>query len=268
MTTTTVPNTMPPEPTTTTTDAPVLLHVRDLTKVYPGRTQPAVADVSFDVAAGQVVGLLGPNGSGKTTTLGIVVGLSSATSGHVVTNHTGPGAPIGFVPDDLPMPDLLTGREFLALITTLDGAEAVVEADRAAQALGIGHALDHLVGEYSHGMRKRLQLAAAVMSRPSVLVLDEPFSGLDPAAALGLRRMLTDWARSGRSVLLSTHDLLLAEVVCDWVVIIAEGHLVAAGRPQSLLLSSGTANLEEAFCSFAGLAPDVTTSAFRSLLED
>ncbi|MCA4134123.1 ABC transporter ATP-binding protein [Arthrobacter sp. M4] len=211
----------------------------------------AVRDISFDVVPGQVFGLLGPNGSGKSTTLHILTGLLEASQGLVTVS----GFPIedkksrvflGFAPDDLPLPLSLTGREYLELHHRIRRRSDGAEAAQLAEALGLTPALTRSISEYSHGMKRKLQLIAAVMHKPSLLILDEPFRGLDPEAAAVLRELIAVFTGSGGSVLIATHDMLRAERDCDQVMILHQGAQIALGSPAALKEEYGSAETLEA----------------------
>lgn len=197
--------------------------------------------------------LLGPNGSGKSTTLHILTGLLDASRGSVEVN----GVPIedkesrqwiGFAPDDLPLPSSLTGTEYLDLHHRLRKRDDREVADQLADVLGLEEALGRSISGYSHGMKRKLQLIAAVMHSPELLILDESFRGLDPEAAAVLRDLLGMFARAGGSVLIATHDMLRAELDCDRVMILHNGEQAALGSPSGLREAyGGPASLEAVF---------------------
>jgi ABC-2 type transport system ATP-binding protein len=214
-------------------DVPV--SIRGLVKEYAGGYR-AVDDVSFRVERGQVVGLLGPNGAGKTSALRVLVGLITPTSGtvHVFGEPVVPGAPVlarlgafiegpGFLPH-------LSGRENLRLYWAATGRPAEeAEFDTALEIAGLGLSIDRRVRAYSHGMRQRLGIAQAMLGLPEVLVLDEPTNGLDPPQIAEMREVLKDYARTGRTVVISSHLLAEVEQTCTHVVVMHKGRLVAAG---------------------------------------
>jgi ABC-2 type transport system ATP-binding protein len=213
----------------------------------------AVRELSFALSPGEVFGLLGPNGSGKSTTLHILTGLLAASRGLVTIN----GADIqdkesrrwiGFAPDDLPLPTSLTGSEYLQLHHRLRRRDDQRTAAELGDVLGLTKALGRSISDYSHGMKRKLQLIVAVMHSPRLLVLDEPFRGLDPEAAAVLRELLTVFAAAGGAVLIATHDMLRAEQDCDRVLILHQGEQAALGSPHSLRESfGGLSTLEDVF---------------------
>jgi ABC-2 type transport system ATP-binding protein len=202
---------------------------------------------------------LGPNGSGKTTGLHIITGLLAPTEGSV---HIA-GVPIvekrsrqlyGFAPDDLPLPVALTGREYLDFHHAMRGRDDGPRARQLAEVFGLASDLEKQVGQYSHGMKRKLQVIAALSHRPRVAILDEPFRGLDPDAAAALRDVLASFTGSGGTVLIATHDLLRAEQQCEEVTILSCGRIVAVGAPRALLAAhDGCADLEELFLDVTGL---------------
>ncbi|PZQ90759.1 MAG: hypothetical protein DI534_06080 [Leifsonia xyli] len=240
----------------------VLLDATRITLTRGSRT--VLQPVDLRVRAGRSHALLGPNGAGKTTTLDILVGLLTPTAGRVEVGGIDIREPaarslLGFAPDDLPLPTSLTGREFLRLHERLRRRDDAERADSLCTLLGIGDALDRQLAEYSHGMRRKIQFVAAVAHDPLVLVLDEPFRGLDPRAAAFVHRYLDSLVAAGRSVLIATHDLARAERDSDEVWLIDGGVIVAAGTPAAVCAAAGTADLETAFAELTRSELDLET---------
>jgi len=221
----------------------------------------AVDDLTFTVDAGCVFGFLGRNGAGKTTTIRMMMGLLEPTSGTVLLgDHDIRRAPeaakaiAGYVPDHPFLYDKLTGTEFLWFVGGLRGLERAECRRRAAELLEefrlVAQAAE-LVETFSHGMKQRLALAAALIHRPRILVLDEPMVGLDPEGALEFRRLVVDLARAGVTVFLSTHSLAVAEELCGGIAIIDRGRLIALGTLDDLRArrngGHGDASLERVF---------------------
>ncbi len=225
--------------------ADVPVSIASLVKEYAGGYR-AVDDVSFRVERGQVVGLLGPNGAGKTTVLRVLVGLITPTNGvvHVFGQPVVPGAAVlarvgafiegpGFLPH-------LTGRENLRLFWAATGRpEDEAEFGLALDIAGLGASVDRRVRAYSHGMRQRLGIAQAMLGLPEVLVLDEPTNGLDPPQIAEMREVLQDYARTGRTVLVSSHLLAEVEQTCTHVVVMHKGRLIAAGATEAIAGAGG-----------------------------
>lgn len=206
-------------------------------KIYRGGTA-AIEDLSLTVGAGEVYGLVGLNGAGKTTVLGIVTGLLRATSGSATTFGAPPGSPdmlarTGTLLESCGLYPHLTGRQNLRLLARVKGV-ARQEVDRTLESVGLAAAADRRYRTYSQGMKQRLGVAAALLAAPTLLVLDEPTNGLDPAGIADLRHLVRDHARAGGAVLLSSHLLGELEQVCDRIGVIRSGRLVAQVSPQSL----------------------------------
>ncbi|MDT8396266.1 MAG: ABC transporter ATP-binding protein [bacterium] len=219
----------------------------------------AVHDLSLEVPAGEVFGFLGPNGAGKTTTIKVLSGLLPPTSGAVaiagfdiVRQPIEAKSVTGFIPDTPFIFDRLTGREFLRFVGRLYGMSAAAALDGAVEQLEFFELTswgNHLVESYSHGMRKRLAMAAALLHAPKVLIVDEPMVGLDPKGARKVRKMFRDLAADGMTVFLTTHELATAEAVCDRIGIIHHGKLTALGSVSELadLVRAPGIHLEEVF---------------------
>jgi ABC-2 type transport system ATP-binding protein len=242
-----------------------LIELRQLTKRYGEKT--AVDDVSLDVFGGEIFGFLGPNGAGKTTTIKAVVGLLQPTSGTVrVAGHDIQQDPLqakaasGYVPDEPNLYPKLTGRELLRFVGDLYGVPAA-QVDRRLEELlrlfDLTAVADDTIDSYSHGMRQKTSLAAALVHDPKVLVLDEPTVGLDPKSARLIKDILRQLAERGAAIFLSTHILEIAERMCDRIGIIHQGRLIAAGTMAELrAMGKGEGRLEDIFLTLTGGAED------------
>jgi len=224
-----------------THDTPAIA-VHGLHKAY-GRTV-AVDEVSFTVARGRVLGLLGPNGAGKTTSMRMLLGLASIDRGQA-SIHGRPYAqladPVGTVGAVLDAGGLhpgRTARQHLRIAAAMAGVDAA-RVDPLLDDAGLGQSADRAIRTYSLGMRQRVALATALVGDPSVLVLDEPANGLDPAGTRWLRTMLRAFAAGGGAVLLSSHILAEVAQVADEVVVVARGRVVGSGRVDDLTAHHG-----------------------------
>ena len=234
-----------------------MLRTELLTKSYG----PAVAanEISFEVPAGSLTGVVGPNGAGKTTTLSMISGLLRPSSGRVTVGDVdvwadGPAAKrlIGTLPDRLRLFDRLTGAQLLYYSGVLHGvpeAELATRSAELAEAFELGSALDRLVSDYSAGMQKKVALACSMIHAPELLVLDEPFEAIDPVSAATVTELLEKYAASGGAVVMSSHSLELIQRVCDHVVIIVDGSIIAQGTVDEV---RDGASLEERFRELTG----------------
>ncbi len=223
----------------------------------------AVGSLDLDVPTGSFCGLVGPNGSGKTTTLRMIAGLLRPDAGQVWVGGHDTWADtitvrrlLGVVPDPLNLFDRLTARELLAHLGQLRGLTRAQIDERSEQLIGVMDLVDSAdeqIGGYSHGMRKKTAIAAALLHRPAVLLLDEPFEGVDPVSAVAVRSMLDRYRSAGGTVVFSSHAMDLVDRMCDYVAVMARGALLAAGPIEQL---RGGGRLEDAFISMIG-APDV-----------
>jgi ABC-2 type transport system ATP-binding protein len=204
----------------------------------------AVDNVNLHVAAGQFFGFLGPNGAGKSTTIKMLTGLLAPTSGRIEilgldlgTHPVEVKRQIGVVPEGMALFGRLTGSEFLNFAGRMYGLERETSAKRAAELLEFMELADQpkkLVTDYSHGMQKKLAMAAAVIHGPKVLFLDEPFEGVDAIAAGTLKSMLQRMIARGATIFLTSHVLEIVERLCSHVAIIHQGKLVAQGSLEEL----------------------------------
>jgi ABC-2 type transport system ATP-binding protein len=225
----------------------VLIDVRDLSKTFRtgffARQVHAVKGVSFEVRRGQIFGFLGPNGAGKTTTIKMLTGLISPTGGEAYLFGERVPSPrarerIGFLPENPYVYPYLTPREFVELSGQLSGMRGAALRARTMEVLGqvkIAYAADRQVRRLSKGMLQRTGLAAALVSDPEMLILDEPMSGLDPVGRKEVKDLIFEERDRGRTIFFSTHILSDVEAMCDRVAILREGKVVVSGALQKLL---------------------------------
>ena len=240
---------------------PAALVTEDLAKAFGANV--AVGGLSLVVPQGSCFGLIGPNGSGKTTTMRMCAGLLRPDSGRVSVDGVDVWVDpvearrrIGVVPDPLLLFERLSGIEQLVHTGLLRNLGRAVTEERSwalLEVLGLTGAAGEVIGDYSHGMRKKLSLAAAMLHRPALLLLDEPFEGVDPVSALTVRRVLDRYRDAGGTVVVSSHVMEVLQRFCDRVAIIDRGQVLAAGPLDELAGDSTT--LEEAFIAIVGESP-------------
>jgi ABC-2 type transport system ATP-binding protein len=221
-----------------------MIEVENVTRTYGAFT--AVDDVSFTARQGRVTGFLGPNGAGKSTTMRVMVGLTPPSrgrvtiGGHEYSQIPNPGRHVGVLLDASAQHAGRTGREILAIGAATMGLSAK-RVDEMLELVSLTPAeARRRVRNYSLGMRQRLGIAHALLGEPSVLILDEPANGLDPAGIHWMRGMLRDYAARGGTVLLSSHLLHEVEMIADDMILIGKGKIVARGTKAELLQTSGT----------------------------
>ncbi|HTL84333.1 MAG TPA: ABC transporter ATP-binding protein [Acidimicrobiia bacterium] len=242
---------------TSVSDSWPALTTRGLRKTFGPKV--AVEHVDLDVAPGSFFGIVGPNGAGKTTTLRMATGLLRPDAGRVWVDGIDVWADpiaakqrIGVLPEDLALFERLTGRELLMFHGALRNMNAKVVADRSEellQLLGLTDAGDALVVDYSHGMRKKLVLAAALLHGPRLLFLDEPFEAIDPVSARAIRNLLAQFTATGSTIVFSSHVMELVERLCDHVAVLARGRILWSGKLDDL---RGSGTLEDAFVALIG----------------
>lgn len=230
-----------------------MLEIKNFSKTYKGGKR-AVSDLNLSVEAGDLYGFIGHNGAGKTTTLKAVVGIMDFEEGDILID----GKSIkkdpmfcksvtAYIPDNPDLYEHLSGIEYLNFIADVFGVPAKEKESRIAKyadLFEITGSLGSLIGSYSHGMKQKAALIGALIHEPKLLVLDEPFVGLDPKAALDLKNIMRNLCEKGSAIFFSTHVLEVAEKLCNKVAIIKNGELVANGEIKEVL---GNESLEDVF---------------------
>jgi ABC-2 type transport system ATP-binding protein len=241
------------------------VEVRDLRKLYGNKA--AVDGLTLTVPQGCFYGFLGPNGAGKTTTIKMLMGLAPPDSGSI--RLMGLPMPesalqikqqIGLVPDETLLFDQLTGGEFIEFVGRVYGLERKVSHERSLELLELFELDGHpkkLIAEYSKGMRKRVAMAAALIHRPRLFLMDEPFEGVDAVGARMMKDILLEQVRHGATIFLTSHVLEVVERLCDRVAIINDGKLVLEGAMAEL--RTGADTLEDAFVRAVGAGRGVET---------
>ena len=235
-----------------------MLDIQHFSKTYPGGKR-AVDDLSLHVAPGEIFGFIGHNGAGKTTTLRAVAGVMDFTEGRIlIDGHDIKKEPVAakkvtaFLPDNPDLYDFMKGIDYLNFIADLydiSGEQRTRDIRTYADAFELTGNLGSPIGSYSHGMRQKLALISAFLRHPKLLVLDEPFVGLDPTASHLMKEFLAQLCREGGAVFFSTHVLEVAEKLCDKIAIIKNGRLVRSGPTQELV---GDSDLESVFLELEG----------------
>jgi len=234
-----------------------MIQLISLTKRY--RNLKAVDRINLTVKKGARFGFLGPNGAGKTTTIKMMAGVLRPTEGRIIINGydlaASPSAVkecIGFIPDRPFMYEKLTGLEFLHFVVGLYGLDHTPLLKNRMEDLltlfELRHWEDELIESYSHGMKQRLVMCAALVHEPRVLIVDEPMVGLDPKGARLVKDIFRDQARNGTTLFMSTHSLEMAEEVCEEIAIIQAGRIIARGSAEELRKQAGMdGKLEDVF---------------------
>lgn len=232
-----------------------MIQMRAVQKRYG--TFQALHPLDLDVHHGEVFGFLGPNGAGKTTTIRMLAGVLVPTAGeiridglNILQDDVEARRRVGYIPDRPYLYEKLTAREFMAFVAGIYGLDLKKARARGDALLAENDLLkraDELIEAYSHGMKQRLVLSAALLHEPRLLIVDEPMVGLDPHGARRIKDRLREIADSGRSVFLSTHSLDVAQEVCDRVGILFRGRLIALDTVDALLKDRASGDLEEVF---------------------
>ena len=234
-----------------------MIKLINLTKLYRGLR--AVDNLNLKVEKGTIFGFLGPNGAGKTTTIKMMAGVMKPTDGQIIINGMDISRKpsevkrcIGFIPDRPFLYEKLTGLEFLNFIAglyNLDHSSSLhSHTIGLLELFELSHWSDELIESYSHGMKQRLVMCAALIHKPEVIIVDEPMVGLDPRAARLVKNIFKDQAQKGTTIFMSTHSLEVAQEVCGQIAIIQTGKIIATGTAEDLKREAGVGgNLEDIF---------------------
>lgn len=230
-----------------------MIEIKNVSKSYNG-TVKAVDDLTITIPDGEIVGFIGPNGAGKTTTLKMITGISKQDSGSITINGINirensleAKRQFGFVPDSPDMFLRLKGIEYLNFMADIYNVESEVRRQRIkdlAERYEMDTVLSDQIQSYSHGMRQKIVIMGVLVHSPSVWILDEPMTGLDPKASFILKEMMREHADSGKTVFFSTHVLEVAEKLCNKIAIIKGGKLVSCGSTEEV---KGNSSLEDVF---------------------
>jgi ABC-2 type transport system ATP-binding protein len=233
-----------------------MLTINNLCKTYKGGKK-AVEHLSIHVEAGDIFGFIGHNGAGKSTTIKAVVGVLDFEEGEIlIQGHSIKKEPlkckqqIAYIPDSPDLYEHLTGIQYLNFIADIFGIPAVIRQDKIkiyADAFEITGNLGDLISSYSHGMKQKLALISAMIHDPKLLILDEPFVGLDPHASATLKKIMHELCDNGCAIFFSTHVLDVAQKLCNKVAMISQGKLVFAGTMEDLLQKKSGGSLEEVY---------------------
>lgn len=233
-----------------------MIKFENVTKTY-NKTVKAIDNMSLEVNGGEIVGFIGPNGSGKTTTMKLLTGITKADSGKITVNGYDirkepikAKQSIGYIADSPDMFLRLKGTEFLSLMgdiyhVPLEQRKQIISD--LSEKFGLTDVLSSPIMSYSHGMRQKIMVVAALMHNPPVWILDEPMTGLDPKSSYELKNMMREHAKAGNAVFFSTHVLEVAEKLCDRVIIIKNGHILYEGTLDTLERKYENKSLEEIF---------------------
>lgn len=241
-----------------------MIHVSGLRKTFGDVV--AVDDVSFRAEDGQITGLLGPNGAGKSTTLRMLYGLMAPEAGEVAVDGVDVQREtmtaqerIGALPDTHALYPRLTGREnirYFARLRRIPAEETEARLDEFVRLLEMADFVERRAKGYSHGERSRVLLARALIHDPRNVLLDEPTSGLDVMSTRRMRELIRELRNRGRAVLFSSHIMQEVSLLCDHIVIVAAGRVVAAGSPDAIRETAGCDDLEDAFVRLTGPAEE------------
>jgi ABC-2 type transport system ATP-binding protein len=252
-----------------------MIETTRLSRAYDGNW--AVCDLDLRVAPGEVLGFLGPNGAGKSTTVKILTGIIRPTAGRatiagydIVEQPLEAKKRLGYVPEQPVLYEALTAAEFLEMVSCLHHLEPAATETRRnelLELLGLGEARHQRLSAFSKGMKQKVVIAAALLHRPQVLVLDEPLDGLDANTARIVKELLRTLAAQGCAVLFCSHILEVVERVCTRIVVIDKGRQIAEGSPAHIAAETGTSSLDDAFAKLTGVrdAGQVSGDIIRAL---
>ncbi|MGF9958707.1 ABC transporter ATP-binding protein [Bacillus mycoides] len=232
-----------------------MLEIKNLSKTYDDIK--VVDDLSFFANKGEILGLLGPNGAGKTTTLEILVGLTKANHGEITLDNISLfkntekiKGKIGFVSEDIPLYEHLTGEEYLLFICkmrNIKSSDSKILINDYAKQFDLIDKMNSFISSYSKGMKQKLSIISALIHSPTILILDEPLTGVDPISSKIIKKYLKEYAQKGNIVIFSSHILEMVEKLCDKIILINKGKIVYFNYLNDLLINNNINNIEELF---------------------
>lgn len=233
-----------------------MIEFKNITKKFDSSTSININKLNIN--RGEVFGFLGPNGAGKTTTIKMLVGLLKSDTGSItINNYDISSQPkeakrmFSYIPDTPSLYEKLTGREFIKFIANLYGIKDSIKLDNEIEKILIKLELkdksDNLIETYSHGMKQKVQVASALIHNPEILILDEPFVGLDPSGVKILKNILKDYALKNKTVFISTHVLDIVENLCNKIAVIQKGTIKYIGSVEQLKIDQNDKTLEDSF---------------------
>lgn len=230
-----------------------MLEIKNLTKIYPGNVR-AVNNLSLTIEDGDLYGFIGQNGAGKTTTIKAVVGIHSFDEGEIMINGLSiKSHPIeckkvmAYIPDSPDLYEFMSGNRYLNFVANMYDVpmeQRREQIEKISRAFAIEQDLSSSISSYSHGMKQKVALIAALLHKPKLMVLDEPFVGLDPKAAYTLKEYFHEMTEQGCSIFFSTHGLEVAQKLCNKIAIIKNGKLIESGKTEDVV---GNKSLEDVF---------------------
>ncbi len=230
-----------------------ILEIKNYSKIYADGKK-AVDNLNISIQSGEIHGFIGPNGAGKTTTIRAVVGIMDFKDGDIfISGHSVKKEPVvcksltAYIPDNPDLYDYVTGIQYLNYMSDMFSVpfpEREERINKYASLFGMSDSLGNLISSYSHGMKQKIALIGAFLHQPKLLVLDEPFVGLDPEASFHLKKIMDELCHSGSAIFFSTHVLEVAEKICDKVTIIKNGKMIASGSVEEV---RGDSSLENVF---------------------
>lgn len=221
-----------------------MLRIRNISKSYGKGKIKAVDNINLEIKPGEIFGFLGPNGAGKTTTIKMIVGLLKPDEGHITIDGIDvwqdpllAKSMTSYVPDNAEVYEKLKGIDYLNFVADMYGVskeERLDKIDHYTKIFNIQDALGDIIGSYSHGMRQKLLLSAALINNPKLFILDEPMVGLDPKSSFNLKEIMRKTCDEGNTVFFSTHVMEVAEKLCDRIAIINKGEIITVGTMDEL----------------------------------
>ena len=229
-----------------------MLEIKGLTKKYKNADKNAIEDINLTIENGDIYGFIGPNGAGKSTTIKCLVGIHSFEKGSIMLdglsikdNPIEFKHQISYVPDNPDLYEFLTGMEYINFVSNVyDEDVSKEDIINLAKKFNLENNLLEPIRTYSHGMKQKIALIAALSHNPEILIMDEPFVGLDPKAVYDMKEVMRNMAKSGKTIFFSTHILDVAEKLCDRVAIIKDGSITTIGKMKDI---KGNESLEEVF---------------------
>lgn len=227
-----------------------MLEIQNLSKKYSNNSTYAIREFNLKLTKGEILCIMGPNGSGKTTTINSMLGIINLSSGKILINGLNIESLdikefISYIPDETLLIEELTGKEYIDFVGSIYNIDYLEKSKNLIEIFNMGNSINKLISNYSHGMKKKLQIITSFMLDREIIIMDEPFRGLDIESVLILERLIKYYSKKGKSIVIATHDPNLAEKISDKIIILLRGNIIENDYISKVKFENDNMNLSE-----------------------